>query len=103
MKIVEAGKAAVAGFRTVIPATLLATTALGAGIVMPTSAYAQGRSYNVPAGPLAVALNRLGEAADIEIIYDADLTNGIASPGLQGSYGPAEALSRLLVGTGLTC
>lgn len=102
MKIVEAGKAAVAGFRTVIPATLLATTALGAGIVMPTSAYAQERSYNVPAGPLAVALNRLGEAADIEIIYDADLTNGIASPGLQGSYGPAEALSRLLVGTGLT-
>lgn len=98
-----AEKAVFQGFRKVLGSALLATTALAAGaIVAPTLAQAQeARSYDIPAGPLAVALNRFGEAANVEIIYDSALTNGLSSPGLKGSFSTAEALSRLLAGTGL--
>ena len=83
---------------------LPATTALVTGmIVVPATAYAQeARSYDIPAGPLAVALNRFGEAVDVELVYDSALTNGVSSPGLKGRFGTAEALSRLLAGMGLT-
>lgn len=83
---------------------LLATTMLAAGtIIAPGTAHAQeARSYDIPAGPLAVALNRFGEAANVELIYDSALTNGASSPGLEGTYDPAEGLSRLLAGSGIT-
>jgi iron complex outermembrane receptor protein len=83
---------------------LLAATALGtAGFGAPGTAHAQSaQSYDVPAGPLAVALNRFAEASDIKLFYDSSLTSGLSSPGLKGSFGPAEALSRLLAGSGLT-
>jgi iron complex outermembrane receptor protein len=77
---------------------------LGAGaIIAPMVAHAQEtRSYDIPAAPLADGLNRFGEAADVELIYDSALTNGISSRGLKGSFGTVEALSRLLAETGLT-
>jgi iron complex outermembrane receptor protein len=101
--IFKADRAVSKGFRGAVASMLLATTALGAGaIAVPSTAHAQARSYNIPAGPLAVALNRFGEAADVELVYDSALTNGVSSAGLKGSFGTAEALSRLLAGTGLT-
>ncbi|MDX3911704.1 MAG: TonB-dependent siderophore receptor [Sphingobium sp.] len=83
---------------------MLTTTALAAGVViMPVVVHAQSaQSYDVPAGPLAVALNRFAEASDIKLFYYAALTNGLSSPRLKGSFGPAEALSHLLAGSGLT-
>lgn len=84
----------------------MATTALGAGIILPTSpalAQSQGAvSYDIEGGPLAIALNRFAESSGVELFYDAELTDGLISQGLQGSFGTAEALSRLLNGTGLT-
>lgn len=88
--------------RRVALALAMATTGMGA-VVAPQAARAQALvSYDIPAGPLALALNRLGETARIELVYDSALTNGLQSPGLRGSFGPVEALSRLLAGTGLT-
>lgn len=103
MTFFEAETAVFPGFRKAIALALLATT-LGAGVIIaPATAYAQeARSYEIPAGQLAVVLNRFGEAADVELVYDSALTNCLSSPGLKGSFGTAEALSRLLAGTGIT-
>ena len=104
MTIFGAETAVLQGFRKAMALPLLVTTILGAGaIVVPAAAQAQEtRSYDIPAGPLAVALNRFGEAANVELIYDAALAEGVSSGAIKGSFGTAEALSRLLVGTGLT-
>ncbi len=105
MTIFKAETVAFQGFHKAMASALLATTALvGAGAILaPAAALAQeARGYDIPAGPLAVALNRFGEAANVELVYDSALTNGVSSPGLKGSFSTAEALSRLLVGTGLT-
>jgi len=92
------------GFRGVMASALLATTVLGTGtIVAPTMAHAQAtQNYDIPAGPLAVALNRFAETSDIKLFYDSSLTSGRTSPGLKGSFNTTEALSRLLAGSGLT-
>ncbi len=80
----------------------LGTSSL-ASAMLPSQALAQeARSYQIPAGPLAAALNRLAEESGIRLVYAADMAAGRATPGLQGSFAPAEALSRLLAGTGLT-
>lgn len=83
---------------------LLATTALSVGafgLAAPAHAQ-QAASYDIPAGPLSTALNQFARQAQVELVYDAPLTNGASSPGLNGSYNTAEALSRLLAGTGVT-
>jgi hemoglobin/transferrin/lactoferrin receptor protein len=102
--IFGAERAVSKSIRGVMVSALLATTALGVGaIVAPATARAQAaQSYDIPAGPLAVALNRFAEAANIKLFYDSALTSGLSSPGLKGSFSAPDALSRLLAGTGLT-
>lgn len=92
------------GLGRVVASAFLATTALTASLfVAPAAAHAQAvRSYDIPAGPLAAALNRFVEASGVALVYDSALTNGLSSRGLKGSFGAAEALSRLLAGSGLT-
>jgi outer membrane receptor for ferric coprogen and ferric-rhodotorulic acid len=90
------------GAGNLMASLLLATTALGAGAITATPALAQeARSYDIPAGPLTEVLNAYARQAGLELAYRAELTAGISSPGLQGSYGPAEGLSRTLAGTGI--
>lgn len=100
----RAGTAGVGGFRGAVAWTLLVTTTLGGAVVIaPQAAHAQATtSYDIPAGSLVTALNRFAETSGIKLFYDAALTSGLASPGLKGNYGSAEALSRLLAGSGLT-
>jgi len=59
------------------------------------------RQYAIPAGPLTVVLNRFGEEAGIFLSGAADLTQGKRSPGLSGSFTPAQGLAELLRGHGL--
>ena len=77
-----------------LPATALAQQAEG------RSAAVQQR-YSIEAGQLDTALNRFAVSAGIEIAFDATLTAGKQTAGLQGSYGVDEGLERLLAGTGL--
>ena len=79
-----------------LPATALAQQAEGEG----QSAATQHR-YSIEAGPLDTALNRFAVSAGIEIAFDATLTAGKQTAGLQGNYGVDEGLERLLAGTGL--
>ncbi|WP_336963768.1 TonB-dependent receptor [Sphingobium aquiterrae] len=82
----------------------LATTTLSVGaLAFGGTAQAQEvASYNIPAGPLSTALNEFARQARVELIYDAPLTQDATSPGLQGNFTPAEAVSRLLAGSGVT-
>lgn len=59
------------------------------------------QSYSIEAGRLDTALNRFAVSAGIEIAFDASLTSGKQTAGLQGQYSVDEGLQRLLVGTGL--
>ncbi len=82
---------------------LLATSALSVITFNPAPAYAQGAvTYDIAAGSLSGVLNQFARQSHVELIYDAPLTQGIASNGLKGSYGAVEGLSRILSGTGLT-
>ena len=77
-----------------LPATGLAQDAAGQGATTQ-------QSYSIAAGQLDTALNRFAVMADIEIAFDAALTGGVQTAGLQGHYSVDEGLQRLLAGTGL--
>lgn len=81
----------------------MATTALMSSAMIAAPAQAQeARRYNIPAGELADVLNQFSRQAGVELAYRAELTAGIASPGLNGNFGAAEGLSRILAGTGIS-
>lgn len=77
-----------------LPATALAQDAAGQGTTTQ-------QSYSIAAGQLDTALNRFAVMAGIEIAFDAALTSGLQTAGLQGQYSIDEGLQRLLAGTGL--
>lgn len=80
----------------------LCLTPLAAAVAAETSADAETQAvFEIPAGPLDEALNRLGQAAGVLIVFDPALTSGRQSAGLQGRYEVREALDRLLAGTQL--
>jgi iron complex outermembrane receptor protein len=59
------------------------------------------RDYRIPAGPLDEALTRFGRASGLLLSFTQDQVQGLRSPGLQGRLTQAQALDRLLAGTGL--
>ena len=85
---------------------LMATTAVAsAAVLTPAPAMAQAAaspSFDIPAGPLSPALARFAQQADVELAYDAAMTRGASTRGLQGRYSVSEGLSRLLAGSGVT-
>ena len=58
--------------------------------------------FGIPPGPLGPALNRFAELTGIQLVYPSSLVQGLSSPGLAGDFTPADALQRLVAGTGLT-
>ncbi|RQO61586.1 TonB-dependent siderophore receptor [Variovorax sp. KBW07] len=59
------------------------------------------RPYAIAAGSLDSVLGRFGREANVMIAIDPTLTQGLESPGLQGSFSVPEGLGRLLAGSGL--
>jgi hypothetical protein len=59
-------------------------------------------AFDIPAQPLASALNIYGAAARIQIFVDTELTSGRRSAPLKGVFTAEGGLENLLVGTGLT-
>ncbi|ATG92355.1 TonB-dependent siderophore receptor [Methylomonas koyamae] len=81
----------------------VAALALGAGIaVTPAHADNAVRPFDIPAGALATALNRLAESAGLQLVYDAAIAEGLSSRPLRGSYTPEAALQQLLRDSGLS-
>ncbi|MDR7154792.1 outer membrane receptor for ferric coprogen and ferric-rhodotorulic acid [Sphingobium xenophagum] len=85
---------------------LLLATASGVAAFAPTSATAQSsaatRSFSIPAQSLPDALILFGRQAGIEVTAESVNTRGQSTQGVSGQLAPADALSQLLAGTGLT-
>ncbi|WP_207480327.1 TonB-dependent siderophore receptor [Arenibaculum pallidiluteum] len=60
------------------------------------------RTFAIPAQPLAPALAAFTDQAGVALAYRTEGLAGLASPGVSGTMSPAEALQRLLAGTGVT-
>jgi hypothetical protein len=56
--------------------------------------------FDIPAQPLAFALEAYGAVTGIEVFYDAELATGRRSAGVKGTFSPARGLEALLHGTG---
>lgn len=78
--------------------------ALVLAIVVPLAALAQDVSleFNIPAQPLASALERYGDATARNALYNSNLVIGRRSTAVQGMFSPEAALTRLLEGSGLS-
>ncbi len=97
--------------RPVAMQRVLRKTVLGALLVtaLAPAAHAQGaaravsatQAYDVPAGPLAGALSRFAEQANILLSVPADMTAGKTSPGVRGAHSVDGAFRVLLANTGL--
>ncbi len=87
---------------------LLVTAALGTIIAAPAPAFAQaaeksGRvAYNIPPQPLSQALVQFSKVTGIQLFFSADVARGISSQGARGPLTRAEALEKILTGSGLT-
>lgn len=83
-------------------------TCLGAMIAfaLAGTAWAQSgtdvRAYDVPAGELAQAVNRISQLSGVQVIYDIELLRGKRIGALNGQLTLAQALDRALAGSGLT-
>ncbi len=77
--------------------SVLAQPALAQAGVQP-----QAAGFAIPPQPLADAITLFGQQSGMQVSVHGDLVRGRASPGVSGRLAPADALSRLLAGTGLT-
>ncbi|MCC4591667.1 TonB-dependent receptor [Xanthomonas campestris pv. cannae] len=66
-----------------------------------TAAIAQPGDFDIPAGPLAPALNALARQAGLQLLYRPELVRGLSTPGVHDIADPLQALDALLQGTGL--
>lgn len=89
-------------------ATALSVFAFGADapaaahVSMPSQELAAAvKTYSIPAGSVALALNRLADANGVQLVYKSRLTRDMETRGLSGVYTLEQALDRLLAGTGL--
>ncbi|WP_395396078.1 TonB-dependent siderophore receptor (plasmid) [Novosphingobium sp. BL-8A] len=79
--------------------------------VLPTSGWAQSpqtgavsasHTFSIPAQPLEAALREYMRQSGVQIGYESGDIAGRTGAAVNGVFGPGEALSRLLSGTGLT-
>jgi iron complex outermembrane receptor protein len=72
---------------------------------LPPVAFAQApaavHEFDIPAGPLAQTLNRIGEASGLLLSFDPALVSGRLAPAVKGRLSPAQALEQALAGSGL--
>lgn len=85
-----------------------ATLALHGGLVLPLlgaagQAHAEEavKTYAIAPGPLGAVLSRFASEAGVVLSFDAVLTNGKQSAGLQGSYSVHQGFAQLLTGSDL--
>lgn len=76
--------------------------ALSASPAAAQSAAATRYTFDIPAGDLGPALRALADKAGVQIVYSSAVVEGKRTGGVQGAMTPAEALTQLLAGTGLS-
>lgn len=60
------------------------------------------KTFSIAAQSLASALDAFAQTSGWQVGYASALTSGLTSPGVSGALDPAQALTQLLSGTGLT-
>lgn len=70
-------------------------------VALPPAQAAETRAYHIAPSSLEEALNQFGREAGVLISFGSQVTSGLKSRGLEGSYNPEQALDALLEGTGL--
>lgn len=63
---------------------------------------AQQVSFDIPAGPLAVALANFGRQAGMQVTYQPQIAASKRAPAVSGTMSRQDALSRLLSGSGVS-
>lgn len=82
--------------------TLLGLGTVGPAAVVPAAAQeAEALAFTITPQPLSSALLEFAEQTELEVLFDARIAQGKASPGVQGNHTPEQALRLLLAGTGL--
>lgn len=82
--------------------------AMASGLALPVSAadvvpaHAHAFRFDIPRQSLDSALVAFSAVTRTQVLVAGELTRGVQSPGVAGSFGQNEALSRLLAGTGLS-
>lgn len=79
---------------------LLGGAAVGV-VMMAQPAQAQTKSFDVPAQPAATGIAALARQADVQILISASDARGRTVNAVRGDYSVAEAIGKLLEGTGL--
>jgi hypothetical protein len=87
-------------------AIVVAITALATVSHSPAAGVDQGADrspvrFNIPAQPLAVALEQFMETANVSVVVDSSVIAGRTSATLRGQFSPEGGLRSLLTGTGL--
>lgn len=90
-----------------LPTLLSLAIALGgASLALPAlaapAAQAQVYRFDIPAQSLDSALAAFSAVTRVQVLVGAEVTQGLRSPGLSGSYPQEQALARLLAGSGLS-
>jgi len=93
--------------KPLVVAMFSAAVLLQAGVVHPLTSAGQAsaaeaaRSYAIAAGPLGAVLSRFASDTGVVLSFEAELTQGKRSPGLQGTYSVEQGFARLLAGSDL--
>ena len=70
-------------------------------IVSPVLAQTATRSFDIPAQPLASAVNAFGRQSGLQVTLAASTSRGINAQAVSGNLTPDQALARMLAGTGV--
>jgi TonB-dependent receptor len=81
--------------------SILGSTAIVLSFAVAAPAFAQVRTFDIPAQPAVKAIPELARQAQIEIIASARDLTGVRTPAIKGTMDRREALRRLIAGTQL--
>ncbi|MDT9674433.1 TonB-dependent siderophore receptor [Pseudomonas lini] len=81
----------------------MTSTGLGLAMTLAMTPYVQAQEWtlNIPAQPLAQALQTLGQQTSLQIIYSPESIQSLRSSALNGRYQDDDSLSAMLKGTGI--
>ncbi|MGF6318956.1 TonB-dependent siderophore receptor [Pseudomonas frederiksbergensis] len=81
----------------------MTSTGLGLAITLAVTPYVQAQEWtlNIPAQPLAQALQTLGQQTNLQIIYSPESIQNLRSSALNGRYQEDDSLNAMLKGTGI--
>lgn len=84
-----------------LASSLLLANGIASAADLNTTLPSNRKEYDIPAGSLGAALNKLSQKTGKPLVYDPNITKGKNSAALKGVYSPDEAFDKLLQGTGL--